>query len=142
MLKTYGTRTNVLGRPVLLDTSVWIAYLRKEKAVFDEVNMLIDSGRVRLLGLVLAELYQGCKSQKEIDVTHDLTQIFPRLNESAQMWEAAGLLAYKLRKQGESIGLADCYIATVALKSKVLIYSYDKHFKVLAPICGLQLYSP
>ncbi len=127
-------------KPVLVDTSVWIAYFRKEEAAFSEINMLADAGRVRLLGLILAELYQGCKSQQEVDVVHYLTEVFPRLDESAGMWEEAGMMAFRMRRQGRSPGLADCYIATAAMNSRALIYSYDRHFEELARFCGVDLY--
>jgi len=133
---------NDLAKPVLVDTSVWIAYLRREESAFTELNVLADAGRVRLLGLILAELYQGCKSQKELDVVSDLADIFPKLDEPSGMWEEAGTLAYKLRRQGITPGLADCYIAVIAAKSGSLIYTYDKHFEKLAPICILELHSP
>ncbi len=131
-----------MAKPVLVDTSVWIAYLRREESAFNEVNVLADAGRIRLLGLILAELYQGCKSQKELDVVSDLADIFPKLDEPSGMWEEAGMLAYKLRRQGLAPGLADCYIAVIAAKSGTLIYSYDKHFDKLDNICALELYSP
>jgi predicted nucleic acid-binding protein len=56
------------------------------------------------------------------------------------MWEEAGLLAYKLHRKGKSIGLANCYIAIVAAKTDSLVYSYDKYFEELAPLCNLELY--
>lgn len=131
-----------MDKPVLVDSSVWIAYLRKQEQTFDEVNLLAEKKRIRLIGLVLAELYQGCKSQKEISVIRDLAEVFPRLEETAHMWEEAGMLSFKLRRQGKSPGLADCYIAVAAKKSGTLIYSFDKHFTELAKIHTISLYRP
>lgn len=131
-----------MDKPVLIDSSVWIAYFRKEEEAFNEVNILADAKRVRLIGLVLAELYQGCKSEKEIGVVRDLADIFPRLDEQTGMWEKAGLLSFKLQKQGRKPGLADCYIAVVAQESGTLIYSYDKHFEELASLYNVELYRP
>ncbi len=132
---------SALDKPVLVDTSVWIAYFRKEAAAFAGINQLADAGRVCLLGLILAELYQGCKSEKELSVVHDLAEVFPRLDEPEGMWEEAGRLAYNWRKQEHTPGLADCYIAIAAKRAGALIYSYDKHFGELAPFCGVEQYN-
>ena len=56
---------SVLDKLVLVDSSVWIAYFRKGESSFAAVNDLADKGRVCLVGLILAEFLQGCKSKKE-----------------------------------------------------------------------------
>jgi predicted nucleic acid-binding protein len=53
---------------VIADTSVWIPFFNRpasrEKRVLD---LLIDTDEVALIGVVLAELLQGCRSQVERD---------------------------------------------------------------------------
>ncbi len=42
---------------VLIDTPVWQDYFQKEERTFQEVNALMDSGRVCCLDLIVAELF-------------------------------------------------------------------------------------
>ncbi len=39
------------------------------------------------------------------------------------------MLSFRLKKAGKSIGLADCYIATIAKENGATIYTLDEHFK-------------
>ena len=116
-------------RSVLIDTSIWIDYFRGKGEVYKQVNELIDSDRVCSLGLVIAELIQGAKTEKEIRVLKDMTAVFPRLTEDSHSWENAGILSFRLKKAGKGIGLADCYIATIAKENDAIIYTLDEHFK-------------
>ena len=114
---------------VLIDTSIWINYFRGKKETLEKVNKLIDSGRVCCLRLIIAELIQGAKTEREMRVIKDLADVFPILAESPDSWENAGILSLRLRKAGKNIGLSDCYIATVAQENGALIYTLDEHFK-------------
>jgi len=116
-------------RLVVIDTSIWIGYFRGKEGVHKRVNELIDSGRVCCLKLIIAELIQGAKTEKEINVMKDLADVFPPLAESPDSWVNAGILSFQLRKAGKNIGLSDCYIATVAQESDAMIYTLDRHFK-------------
>ena len=118
-----------LDKPVLIDTSVWVDYFRKKGEAYHKVNELINSRNACCLSLIIAELIQGASTEREIDVITDLTQVFPQLEESPDSWEKAGFLSFHLRKSGKKIGLADCYIATVAKENNAAIYTFDKHFE-------------
>jgi len=132
---------SALDRLVLIDTSIWIGYFRGQEEIHSRVNELIDSGTVRCLKLIIAELIQGAKTEKEVDVMKDLADVFPVLSEGPDSWVKAGILAFQLRadpdssgrpigrKAGKNIGLSDCYIATVARESNAVIYTLDRHFK-------------
>ena len=130
--------TDLAEPPILVDTSVWIAYFRKEESA-PPMNELIDSGRVCSTNLIVAELIQGAKSDKEIRVLKDFLDVFPFLREQEETWFKAAYMAYQLRKKGKTMGLADCYLAQIAIENKVGLYSFDKHFKVIGKMVPLQL---
>ncbi|MBE0414922.1 MAG: PIN domain-containing protein [Dehalococcoidia bacterium] len=119
---------SVSDRLVLVDTSIWISYFRGEEEVHKKVNELIDSGMVRCLKLIIAELIQGAKTEEGVNVMKDLADVFPLLAEGPESWENAGILSFQLRKAGKNIGLSDCYIATVAKENDAMIYTLDRHF--------------
>jgi predicted nucleic acid-binding protein len=99
---------------VLVDTSVWIEFFRRRDPYYSIVARMIDNEQVCLAGIILAELMQGAKSEKELAVLAEFPKVFDFIPEMHQLWSEAGLLAYNLRRKGITIGLSDCYIAVAA----------------------------
>ena len=116
---------------ILVDTSVWIEYFRKKDPLYSTVDKLIDEDGICCIGLVLAELIQGAGSREEIKTLKDFTSVFAFLEESAKLWEKAGELSFELKKAGQPIGLADCYIAAAASQFGVAILTLDNHFSLI-----------
>ncbi len=112
-------------REVLIDTSIWISYFRKDQLVYQKVNKLIDDDRVCCTNLIVAELVQGSKSEKEINVIKDFLDVFQFLKERDDTWLKAAYLSFRLRKKGKTVGLADCYLAQTALENDVSIFAFD-----------------
>lgn len=117
---------------VLIDTSVWIEYFRKKNPVFNQINELAENQRLTSLKLIMAELIQGARSQSEIDVINDLAEVATILSEPLDAWQKAGKLSYDLRRDGKTVGLADCYIAVVGQAYGSFLYSFDKHFEIIS----------
>ncbi|OQZ01544.1 MAG: VapC toxin family PIN domain ribonuclease [Candidatus Brocadia sp. UTAMX2] len=126
---------------VLVDTSAWIEFFRKKAPYHKTVLELIDSNSICCAGIVLAELIQGAKSQKEVDVLKEFLHVFDFIPDSTEVWEKAGELSFSLRRKGEIVGLADCYISVVASSNKVKLLTLDKHFDIIRKEITLNLYS-
>ena len=105
------------------------------------MSRLIDEERVSCTGLILAELMQGAKSEKELSVLDDFLHVFPFLPDSPQHWAAAGRLSFSLRRKGVTIGLADCFIAIVAAAANVQVATLDSHFEALRKPAKISLFS-
>jgi predicted nucleic acid-binding protein len=116
---------------VLVDTSVWIDFFRKNDPAYSKVLKLIDEDRVCCMGIILAELIRGAKSKEEIKALKDFSYVFSFLEESAKLWEKAGELSFSLKKSGKRIGLSDCYIAIAANRGKAAILTLDDHFNTI-----------
>jgi len=119
---------------ILVDTSAWIEFFRKKDPYYKVILELIDNGKVCCLGIVLAELLQGAKSQKELDVLKEFLYVFDFLPESTEMWRKAGELSYLLRQKGKAVGLSDCYISVVANTNDATLLTLDKHFEVIGKV--------
>lgn len=126
---------------VLVDTSVWIEFFRKKEPYYHVVSELMDDDRICCLGIVLAELLQGAKSEKELSTLKEFLHVFDFLPETPGLWEKAGELSFLLQRKGRTAGLSDCYIAAAAQVSKVAIYSLDRHFSVISKETGVNLYA-
>lgn len=125
---------------VLIDTSVWIEFFRQREPCHGIVTKLIDDDQVVCCGIILAELLQGAKSDKELAVLDDFLQVFTFIPETPELWAAAGKLSGKLRRKGITVGLSDCFIATAAASAKVQVATLDSHFEALGKPAGTTLY--
>lgn len=105
------------------------------------MSEFIDAERVCCAGLILAELLQGAKSEREIQTLREFPHVFEFLPESVGLWEKAGMLSRRMIKKGSRIGLSDCYLAVMALENDVTILTLDKDFNALAEETGLKLHA-
>lgn len=125
---------------VLVDTSAWIEFFRKREPYYSTILEFIDNDRVCCIGIVLAELLQGAKSEKELKVLKEFLYVFEFIPETSLFWEKAGELSYMLQRRGKSIGLSDCYIAVTTKINNTKLLTLDKHFKTIKNETGLNLY--
>ena len=125
---------------VIADTSVWIPFFNRpdspEKATLD---ILIDADEIALVGVVLAELLQGCRTESERHLLSDGLTALPYYEVTRSTWSRAGDLSAQLLRRGVTLPLSDLVIAALALEQACLVYSLDTHFK---KIPGLRLYPP
>ena len=126
---------------VLVDTSLWIEFFRKHEPYHGVMERMIDNEQICLCGIILAELMQGAKSEKELAVLRNLPQVFSSITETHQLWAEAGRLAFDLRRKGLTIGLSDCYIAVAAASVRAQVATLDSHFTVLNKPAGITLFS-
>jgi predicted nucleic acid-binding protein len=125
---------------VLVDTSVWIEFFRKKEPYYSAVSDLMEREKVCCIGIVLAELLQGAKSEKELGTIRDFLHVFDFLPEASEKWASAGELSCALRRKGKSAGLSDCYIASIAQSAEVRLFTLDKHFIAIGKQIGLELF--
>ena len=130
---------DVLAR-VMVDTSVWIEFFRKTEPYHTVVTRLIDDEQVYCCGIILAELMQGAKSDKELTLLDDFPRVFSFITETHQLWADAGKLAFHLRRKGITIGLSDCYIAVAAASVGAQVATLDHHFRLLGKPAKITLY--
>ena len=125
--------------PVLIDTPVWQSYFLKEERTFQEVNRLMDAGRICCLNLIVGELLNTAGTEEEIRVLQDFTRVFPVLRESPEAWVEAARLTFRLRQQGKSLSLRDGYIAFMAHGHGVLLYTPNPCLRQAQRSLGLNL---
>lgn len=122
-----------------MDTSAWIEFFRKREPCYTLVSDMINGDRVCCIGLVLAELLQGSKSNEELNVFGEFRHVFDFLPESAELWEQAGELSYNLRRKGKKVGLSDCYISVVTNNYNTGILTLDKHFRIIKKVLDINI---
>lgn len=128
------------GKLVLIDTSVWIDYFSgKNTDITTIVDDLLSNTQVATAGVILAELTQGARSTSESQSIHTHFQPLHWISSTDAHWETAGQLSWKLRKNGKSVNLTDCYIASLAESASASVYTLDKHFTWISDIRGCKL---
>lgn len=129
------------GEKILIDTSVWLEYFKnKSSEISEKVEKILSEREVCIPKIVLAELIQGAKSEREISVIEDFLDAFTIIDQKEDTWIKAGRLSYNLKKKGKTVHLADCYIAVIAQEYKCLIFTLDEHFKEIQKITNISLF--
>ena len=114
------------GEKVLIDTSVWIKYFRdKPTSVSRKVDEILSKQEVYVPKIVIAELIQGAKSEREISVIEDFVDAFNIIDQKEDTWIKTGKLSFTLKRKGKTINLTDCYIAMIAKEYECQIFSLD-----------------
>lgn len=118
------------GEKILIDTSVWIDYFKNKTAgLSKKVDEILSKHEVYVPKIVIAELIQGSKSEREISVIEDFVDAFNIIDQKEDTWIKAGKLSFSLKRKGKNVNLTDCYIAMIAKDYGCHIFSLDEHFK-------------
>lgn len=124
---------------ILIDTSAWVEYLRDTGSpVCLRVDELLDDD-IAICDPVRMEVLAGARDERHL---YDLRRLLARASvlatETIDYEEAASL--YRVcRRGGETVRkLIDCLIASVAIRSNVVVLHADADFDVLARHTALQ----
>lgn len=124
---------------VLVDTSVWINYLRGDRQA-QGLDTLIDENLIVVNELVLSELIPALTIGGQIKLIA-LLRLLPVQPLSID-WNEIQLIQIRCMKKGfNGIGIPDLIVAQNALQHHVSLYTLDKHFHWLADIMPLKLFS-
>lgn len=134
---------------ILLDTSVWISYLRnpndpkKKQARERFILTPLQNLDIALCGVILFELVQGAKTPAHrLDVARiQEVAIFVDLTE--EDYEAAGSLSRALLAKNKHLPMSDLLIAQCAIRHGFTLVSQDKDFQqvvIVQPRLRLELF--
>ena len=124
---------------ILADTSVWIEFFKKESEIGDKLSSLLAEGSVTICGIVIFELLQGIKSDKEKSIILNAISELPYIEMDSSLWQKSAMLAASLRRKGITLPLSDVIIASISLEHNLSIFTLDKHFD---DIPGITIYKP
>jgi len=120
---------------VLVDTSIWIEYFNKpDSNAGKSLENLLKKGRVFLTGIILTELLQGAKIEKEFESILESMLALPFLETALNTWIHAGRISFALRKKGITIPTTDLIIASLSLENNCKIFTLDLHFNKIPRI--------
>lgn len=117
---------------ILIDTCAWIDFFKSQTGELgNHVFELIETNQAAITGVVIAELLQGIKNEKESQRLERLLGAIHYLKTEDHDWINAGQLAQQLRVKGLTLPLTDILIATIAQRHHISVLTIDKHFQHL-----------
>ena len=127
---------------ILVDTSVWIEYLRgNDRPEVAALDRLLTDSDVCICGPILSELLQGVRTDREVKKILGFTDALVYLPFRDRYFLDAAYLYRTCRKKGVTIRKTiDCFIAACAIDRKVALLHADADFAALAQFTPLLLY--
>jgi predicted nucleic acid-binding protein len=112
---------------ILVDTSIWVEYLRNRSPYRQILRHHLEIGDVVTTGAIFGELLQGARTQKEADGLVAYFNALPHIETGNDLWLEAGLISHSLKAIARGIGLIDISIIAAARRSGAQIWSQDKN---------------
>lgn len=130
----------------LVDTSVWIGYLRKSYRQpvrwFEEI--LERDLPFGITGAVYQEVLQGADSEASFNKLHEFlgSQRFYHPADPVESYVEAARIYFQCRRAGITVrSTVDCWIARIAIENDLLLLHDDRDFDFIASaVPELQLY--
>ena len=114
---------------IVVDSSVWIEYLRTPDSEHGRaLDSLLNRKEALITGVVIAEVVQGLRSDQQRTAVAEHLLRLPYGDLSKDGWLQVAELAYQMRKEGRTPGLADLAIAIVAIEGGHELYTLDADF--------------
>jgi tRNA(fMet)-specific endonuclease VapC len=130
----------VTDKRVLVDTSIWIAYFKNADTLLTEkIDNVLTFYEIFVPRVVIAELIQGAKTEKEMSVIEEFVDAFYIIDQTENTWLKAGRLSFSMKRKGLTVHIIDCYIAAIAHENKCKLMTLDEHFKGIKKYIQLEL---
>jgi predicted nucleic acid-binding protein len=117
---------------IILDTSVWIEYLRNNPAFFPEICKLLENGEILAVECIFGELLQGVKNKSEREIILNFWTYLSKEHYENIIIQA-GEYSSKNKLLDHGIGLIDVIILMHGIKSNSKIWTLDKKFLSIIP---------
>ncbi len=123
---------------VLIDSNIWIEFLKSKPNFIKEVELLLESKQVITIEPIFSELLYGTRSDKEKNIILSYWKVLPKIKfNEGSLLEAADF-ANKSNYHHLGIGLMHSILIKSTISSKCLIWTLDK--KIIANIDKKLLY--
>ena len=117
---------------IILDTSIWIEYLRNNQLYFPKIRKLLENREILAVECVFGELLQGIKNESEKEIILKFWTYLPKENYENIIIQAGEYSAQnKLLDHG--VGLIDVIILMHGQKSNSKIWTLDNKFLKIIP---------
>lgn len=116
---------------VLVDSSIWIDFLRNPGGGSPELAQAIRSGQAVICPVIHVEIWSGIKGKREEAIFREMTELCPSLPMDGDVWQAAASLGRMAHQAGLNCPLADILIVACAKRHGADVMHRDKHLTAL-----------
>jgi len=128
---------------ILVDTTVWIDFFKgRNKSYVDALHSLLEQREdLCLCGVILTEILQGIKNEKEYRITETLLSNLIYLPMKKETFILAANIFRVLRSKGITVRKSiDCMISAVAIENNIFLLHNDEDFDLIAKYSELKLF--
>lgn len=126
----------------LVDTSVWIDFLNgADSSQRKTLHRLIeDEEDVAITEIILTEILQGIKQDKDYNVLKDYLLEFPLYKpKGTETYLSAARIYRECRKKGKTVRkTVDCIIAAICMENDLILLHKDSDFDRITACAGLK----
>jgi len=129
---------------ILVDTSIWIDFFRSAGSRPRNVlhNLIEQEGDICLVDIILTEILQGIKEDKEFEEVRDCLLEFPiySARDIGTFVKAAQI--YRIcRRRGKTVNKTiDCLIASIAIENQFELFHNDSDFDLISECTELRVF--
>jgi len=123
----------------VVDSSVWVDFLRGDRAAVKRVGDLLDEGAATVCGPVVAEVVSGAQNAAEHALLKELFGGLEWLADPQGLWPRVADFRFALGRGGFRAGLIDLAIATAALDSGLPLVTRDRGFQRIRTVVPIEL---
>ncbi|MGE9268965.1 MAG: PIN domain-containing protein [Verrucomicrobiales bacterium] len=116
---------------LLVDSSVWIPFLRGHEALPQAVQDAMSRGDSRICPVIWLEIYRGIRGKREEKIARELLKLSASLPFDEACWSQANELSRKALRSGLNCPLADVLIVACAQRHGAELMHADKHMEAL-----------
>ncbi len=127
---------------LLIDSSVYIDWLRKERDIPALLRPWIVRGECFMNGLIRAEVLRGIRRERQRDRMAEIYDVMNEAPMNSAFWRRVSLLAWNLDRAGVVLPLADIAIAQTAIDCECAIVTLDNHFDHIPKLTTLKELPP
>jgi len=110
---------------IILDTSVWIEYLKRNEDYKLVIDNLLRAKQVLGFDFIFGELLQGAKEDEKSKIS-GIWEILPKVNMNG-IGFYAGKYSMDNKLWTKGVGLIDCAIIYTTIESKSILWTLDKN---------------
>lgn len=129
---------------ILVDTSVWIDFLRGTNSPQRRLlhRLIEEEEDISLTEIILTEILQGIKEDKDFKKVRDYLQEFPIYKPQGTVTYLNAARIYRdCRKKGKTVRkTVDCIIAAVCMENNLSLLHKDNDFNQIAACTPLRCY--
>jgi predicted nucleic acid-binding protein len=126
---------------IVVDTSVWVAALRKDGREAAVLRELLDADEVLLPVPVRTQLLSGAAQRDRVRLKSALSAL-PLAYPTDDTWKLMDAWTDRTSRSGASFGVGDLLIAALTHEAGAIVWSLDTAFERLHRLKLVDLYGP